>query len=59
MAAFKQHCSFGFWKTKLIPDPYNLLTKSDEAMGQLGKIAALTDLPDEISLSAISETLSG
>jgi uncharacterized protein YdeI (YjbR/CyaY-like superfamily) len=47
MAAFKQHCSFGFWKTKLIPDPYNLLTKSDEAMGQLGKISALTDLPDD------------
>lgn len=47
MAAFKQHCSFGFWKTKLIPDPHHLLTKSDEAMGQLGKITALTDLPDD------------
>lgn len=50
MAAFKEHCTFGFWKSKLLPDPENLI--SDEAkssVGQFGKITSLADLPkDEI-----------
>ena len=27
MAAFKEHCSFGFWKATLLKDPHQLLTK--------------------------------
>jgi uncharacterized protein YdeI (YjbR/CyaY-like superfamily) len=41
MAAFKQHCAFGFWKAALVvPDDRN-----DEAMGNFGCIATIKDLP--------------
>lgn len=43
MAAFKEHCAFNFWKGSLIvEDPDD---KSDEGMGQLGRIRSLDDLP--------------
>lgn len=48
-AAFKQHCVFGFWKTTLIEDPDNYLqqraAQGGEAMGNLGKITSVKDLP--------------
>ena len=45
MAAFKRHCAFVFWKDKLVvEDP------SDEAMGQLGRIESLDDLPSRKTL---------
>ncbi|MBS1643669.1 MAG: DUF1801 domain-containing protein [Bacteroidetes bacterium] len=48
LAAFKKHCSFGFWKGSLLPDPKNLLQHAPNAgMGHLGKIFALEDLPPE------------
>ncbi len=43
MASFKEHCAFGFWKGSLIVDDGN--GKSAEAMGQLGRITKLSDLP--------------
>jgi hypothetical protein len=43
MAAFKQHCTFGFWKGKLLFDGEN--QQSAEAMGQFGRITSLKDLP--------------
>jgi uncharacterized protein YdeI (YjbR/CyaY-like superfamily) len=50
MASFKQHCTFGFRKGTLLPDPNNILSsESSSAMGQFGRITALSDLPsDEI-----------
>ena len=43
MAAFKAHCAVNFWRGKeLLGDE-----ASDGAMGQLGKIASLDDLPDD------------
>jgi uncharacterized protein YdeI (YjbR/CyaY-like superfamily) len=45
MAYFKAHCVFGFWKTALIPDPKGILVK--EAMGCLGKITSVKDLPSD------------
>ncbi|HEV2110988.1 MAG TPA: YdeI/OmpD-associated family protein [Gammaproteobacteria bacterium] len=45
MAAFKQHCAFGFWKGKLILDKEG--RRADEAMGQFGRIASLKDLPPD------------
>ena len=42
MAAFKEHCAFGFWKASLILDGNG---RSEEAMGQFGRITALSDLP--------------
>ncbi len=48
MAAFKSHCSFGFWKASLMADPDGILQLSEKnAMGQLGKIATQKDLPKD------------
>jgi uncharacterized protein YdeI (YjbR/CyaY-like superfamily) len=47
MAAFKQHCAFGFWRHKLIVgDGVNA-----EAMGQFGRITTLADLPSDKELA--------
>ena len=47
MVAFKRHCAFVFWKDSLVVD-----NPSDEAMGQLGRIESLDDLPPEKTLNA-------
>lgn len=54
MAAFKQHCAIGFWKAALMKDAKKLLAKAktEEAMGHLGKIASLKDLPSDKVLKA-------
>jgi uncharacterized protein YdeI (YjbR/CyaY-like superfamily) len=58
MAAFKQHCSFGFWKASLMRDEHKILTGSREAMGQMGQIKSLADLPpDEVLISYIKEAV--
>jgi len=57
MAAFKQHCAFGFWKAALMKD-IKLIenAKSETAMGHLGRILSLKDLPeDKTLLSYIKE----
>src|SRR5882757_4848178 len=50
-AAFKQHCVGGFWKSKLLNDPKNLLGErknaGGEAMGNLGCIISIKDLPPD------------
>jgi uncharacterized protein YdeI (YjbR/CyaY-like superfamily) len=48
MAAFKEHCAFGFWKQKLIFPAGAAKTK--EAMGHFGCIKSLRDLPSEKTL---------
>lgn len=53
MAAFKQHCAFGFWKEKLMIKSSNLLTdKGKSAMGDFGKITCIKDLPSKSVLKA-------
>jgi uncharacterized protein YdeI (YjbR/CyaY-like superfamily) len=47
MAAFKNHCAFGFWKGSLI---FGNRKAEEEAMGQFGRIATIADLPDEKTL---------
>ena len=48
MAAFKQHCTFGFWKRKLIFARSKGASKlEDEAMGQFGRITTMADLPKD------------
>lgn len=48
MAAFKQHCAFGFWKAALMADTDSILALTDrEAMGHLGRITGLKDLPKD------------
>ncbi|MCY2961032.1 MAG: YdeI/OmpD-associated family protein [Planctomycetota bacterium] len=47
MAAFKAHCSFGFWKHELIlgADP-----RAAEAMGSFGCLRSIQDLPSRATL---------
>ncbi len=53
MAAFKQHASFGFWKATLMKDPVLAETaRSEVAMGHLGRISSLKDLPADTKLKA-------
>ena len=53
MAAFKQHCVFGFWKAAIMKDPVLVETaKSEVAMGHLGKITSLKDLPSNKTITA-------
>lgn len=47
MAAFKEHCAFGFWKAALMKDAHKLKQKSDEGMGHLGKIKSIADIPED------------
>ena len=44
MAAFKNHCSFGFWKASLIMGNKE---GHEKGMGQFGRITSIRDLPDE------------
>jgi len=60
MASFKQHCVFGFWKAKLLHDPDGYLkeraNQGGEAMGNLGRISSLGDLPpDQILIDFIKQ----
>ncbi len=52
-AAFKAHCVFGFWKTALIDDPKGILAENkDRAMGSLGRITDIKDLPSDKVITA-------
>lgn len=59
-AAFKEHCAGGFWKAKLLNDPENYLgvrkNQGGEAMGNMGRITSLKDLPpDEVLLDFLMQ----
>jgi uncharacterized protein YdeI (YjbR/CyaY-like superfamily) len=49
MAAFKQHCSFGFWKGSLVLEGKD---NNADAMGQFGRITSMKDLPSKRLLLA-------
>ena len=44
MAAFKEHCSIGFWKGQLI---LGKRAGSDGGMGHFGKVTSLKDVPSD------------
>jgi uncharacterized protein YdeI (YjbR/CyaY-like superfamily) len=48
MAAFKEHCTFGFWKHELL-----LGDRNGEAMGSFGRITSLKDLPSDRTLNRL------
>lgn len=53
MASFKQHAVFGFWKAALMKDKELMeMAKSEVAMGHLGKLTSLKDLPSDKQLTA-------
>jgi uncharacterized protein YdeI (YjbR/CyaY-like superfamily) len=59
MASFKQHCAIGFWKAALMSDK-TLVEKArtEEAMGHLGRITSLKDLPkDAVLIKYIKEAM--
>jgi hypothetical protein len=43
MAAFKEHCAFGFWKQSLLES--NAFPAEKTAMGSFGRITSVRDLP--------------
>jgi uncharacterized protein YdeI (YjbR/CyaY-like superfamily) len=45
MAAFKQHCSFGFWLRKQV-----MGEDAEDGMGQFGKLTSVEDLPAKKTL---------
>ena len=53
MAAFKAHCSFGFWKASLMKDAGVLVKKQNDGMGHFGKITSLKDLPNDKKIIAL------
>lgn len=51
MSAFKEHCSFGFWKHALVAERVGgLKGRGEGAMGSLGRIVSLDDLPSDAVL---------
>jgi uncharacterized protein YdeI (YjbR/CyaY-like superfamily) len=50
MAAFKQHCSFGFWKGALVVGRAS--GEDDRAAGQFGRITSVKDLPSKKEITA-------
>ena len=55
-AAFKQHCTFGFWKQSLMET--DAFPKNRTAMGSFGRITSLKDLPsDKVMLGLIHQAM--
>lgn len=48
MAAFKQHCGFGFWLGKQV-----MGKDAQDGMGQFGKLTSTQDLPTKKTLAAL------
>ncbi len=53
MASFKQHAVIGFWKAPLMKDGDKLvaMAKTEAAMGHMGKLTSLKDLPKDAVLA--------
>ncbi len=53
-AAFKAHCTFGFWKATLLQDPHGVLKLEEKvAMGSFGRMTGLQDLPSDSILKGL------
>ncbi len=59
MAAFKQHCAFGFWKASIMKDTNKIMQIKDRgAMGHFDRITSIKDLPtDKIMIAYIKEAV--
>jgi len=58
MAAFKQHCAFGFWKAALMKDADKLKRAQSNSMGHLDRLTSLKDLPsDKQMISYLKEAM--
>ena len=55
-AAFKQHCTFGFWKQKLMES--DAFSEQETAMGSFGRITSKKDLPsDKVIVGLIHQAM--
>jgi uncharacterized protein YdeI (YjbR/CyaY-like superfamily) len=55
-AAFKEHCTFGFWKQSLMET--DAFPKNKTAMGSFGRITSLKDLPsDKVMIGLIHQAM--
>jgi uncharacterized protein YdeI (YjbR/CyaY-like superfamily) len=52
MAAFKEHCIFGFWKHQLLIDR-GVIKPEDTVLGHRGRITSVDDLPSDRELTRI------
>jgi len=50
LAAFKAHCTFGFWRQGMTAVIGRDGGKAEQAMGSMGRITRLADLPDDRSM---------
>jgi len=59
IAAFKHHCSFGFWLGGIMKDPHNVLQSNEKnAMGDFAQIKSINHLPgDNIIIEYISQAM--
>jgi uncharacterized protein YdeI (YjbR/CyaY-like superfamily) len=59
MAAYKKHCSFGFWKAALMDDSEQYLNRiGNTGMGHFDRITNLNDLPkDKVMIAYIKEAV--
>jgi uncharacterized protein YdeI (YjbR/CyaY-like superfamily) len=58
LAAFKEHCAFGFWKAALMEDPHKILNQQPDTAGSIGRITSLADLPaDDVLLQYIQQAV--
>jgi uncharacterized protein YdeI (YjbR/CyaY-like superfamily) len=48
MASFREHAAFGFWKGSLVLGDRS---RNDEAMGQMGRLKKVSDLPSKKTLA--------
>jgi uncharacterized protein YdeI (YjbR/CyaY-like superfamily) len=57
MAAFKEHCAFGFWKASLLRDPDGILHLAERnTVGHLDRLYSTKDLPaDKILVAYLKE----
>jgi uncharacterized protein YdeI (YjbR/CyaY-like superfamily) len=56
MAAFKQHCAFGFWKQSLLEK--SAFPAEKTAMGSFGRLESKVDLPaDEVLIKLIKQAV--
>lgn len=51
MAAFKEHCAFGFWKQSLLEN--SAFPAEKTAMGSFGRITSVKDLPSDKTMKKL------
>lgn len=59
MAAFKSHCTFGFWKHELLFGRNGSKARAEQGgMGQFGRVTSVSDLPkDAVLLKYVKEAM--